>query len=388
MNTLLTSLTVLFRNSKRSLLYGSMAAITIGLEELFESVVFRCPCEGHFAYGFAFLFAPALLLFFPGILLDRNLWRHPRRTVHEKSKIAIRRYFNVVFAAFDVFIRAGIAPTAWLVLSLLQQQYYTCAYFGPSVNSEVPVSNTSDKCYFKLGNRSKQLEESYKARSQIAGWSLMLMALVILFTTICIRRCTTKGKRLKLPSLEYYRHVEAKEALEQFHSKAKELAKQNATKTIELLFHKADKGDLDACLEEVSKNVLWKFGMFFVIPPESPAYETPVVLVDNPPQFPELFLEKDGAETVVNKYNMQTKPEHMGNSKQRTPAVHVHNHLQCPESFSETHGADTVVSKCHGQTKREDMDYSKQRQLTLENLKHGTSVSRVHLCRQISIQAV
>ena len=165
----------------------------------------------------------------------------------------------------------------------------------------------------------------------MAGWSLMLMALLILFTSICIRRCTTKGKRLKLPSLEYYRHVGAKEALEQFNSKAKELAKENAAETIALLFHKADKGDLDACIEEVSKKVICKYGMFFVIPPESPTYETPVIFMDNPPQFPEGLLEKDGAETAVNEYNMQTKPEHMDYSKQRTPAVHADNRLQWPE---------------------------------------------------------
>ena len=345
MNSLLPSLSVLFRNSKRSLLYGSMAAIAIGLEELFESVVFNCPCEGHFAYGLAFLCVPALFLLLPGILLEKDLWRYPRRTNKDEKRTVILRYLKKTFATLDVFTRASIAPVAWLVLSFLQQQYYTCAYFGPPLDKEETMrKNTSDKCQFALGVRSKQLEESYKIRSQIAGWSIMLIIMSILFTSICIRRCLNKGKRLRMPSLEYYQHLEAKEALEQFHTKAKELAKQKAAKNIEVLFQSANNKKFDDHITEVSKNVLERYGMFFVIPPESPAYETPVILSDNPPQFPELFSVMDGPEVP--------KKEH----------------------------------DSHSELKR--MEYSEQRQFVTENNKHGNPVSKVTLCRQISIDAV
>ena len=327
------------------MLYGSMAAIAIGLEELFESVVFNCPCEGHFAYGLAFLWVPALFLFLPGILLEKDLWRYPRKTNKDKKQTRIFRCLKTSFATLDIFIRASIAPVCWLVLSFLQQQYYTCAYFGPPLDKEVTVTNTGDKCHFVLGVRSKKLEESYKTRSQIAGWSIMGIALSILFTSICIRRCMNKGKHLRLPSLEYYRHVEAKEALEQFHTKAKELAKQNAMKNIERLFQSANNGEFDGRIKEVSKNVLEKYGMFFVIPPESPAYETPVILSDKPPEFPELFSLMDGAE-IPNK-------EH----------------------------------ERHSKLKR--MEYFEQSgQLAAESHKHEISVSKVRLCRQISIDAV
>jgi len=50
-----------------------MAVLTIGLEELIQSVVFNCPCEGHFPYGLTFLWAPALLLFLASILVNRDL---------------------------------------------------------------------------------------------------------------------------------------------------------------------------------------------------------------------------------------------------------------------------------------------------------------------------
>ena len=269
MNSFLSRLSVLFGNSKLCsklpLTYGSVAVITVVLEELFECVIFRCPCEGHFAYGMAFLWVPALLLFFPGILLDSSLWKHPRQTT-EKNNL---RYFTTLVDTLKVFIRASIAPVAWLVLSFLQQQYYTCAYFGPPLESA--ATNTSDKCYFTLGARSKQLEESYKARSQMAGLSLMLTAMIILFISICIQRCISKGQDLRLPCHEYYRHVAANEALQQFRVKAKEFAKNKAKKEIDNLFKIAESKDLDSAIKYVVARVAKKFDQIFVVSPESPA---------------------------------------------------------------------------------------------------------------------
>ena len=282
MNAVLSSASTLFKKSKRSLMYGSIAAITIGLERLFECVVFSCPCEGHFAYGMAFLWVPALLLFFPGMLLDSSLWKHPRQTTKKNNL----RYFTTLVDTLKVFIRASIAPVAWLVLSFLQQQYYTCAYFGPSLESAAATTNTSDKCYFTLGARSKQLEESYKIRSQIAGLSLMLTAMIILFISICIQRCIRKGKHLRIPSHEYYRHVAAKEALEQFHAKAKELAKNEAKREIYNLFKSVESKDLDSAIKDAGARVAKKYGQFFVIPPESPAYKSPVRSSEDSPRLP------------------------------------------------------------------------------------------------------
>ena len=267
-------------------MYGSMAAITIGLEELFENVVFNCPCDGHFAYGLVFLWAPAVLLFLSGILLDRTLWRYPKTNDKEESQTPVYLYFKILFGTLDVFIRAGIAPVAWLVVSFLQQQYYTCAYFGPPFDRAARVTKTSDKCYPKLGTRSEKLEDIYKTRSQMAGWTLMMIAVSIVFTSICIRRCIKKRNHIRLPSLEYYRHVEAKEALEQFHAKAKELAKEKAKREIYNLFKNVASKDIDARLKDVGARVEKKYEQFFVIPPESPSYGSPEITAGDPPQFP------------------------------------------------------------------------------------------------------
>lgn len=124
MNTTLPSVSVLFKNSRQSLIYGFMAiiALEIALEELIESVVFSCPCEGHVAYRFAFLRAPTVL-FFPGILLESKFLRHPRHYTKKKAQSpTISRYCTALFTTLDVFVRAGVALASWPVISLLQRQ--------------------------------------------------------------------------------------------------------------------------------------------------------------------------------------------------------------------------------------------------------------------------
>lgn len=287
MNTVLPSLQGLFKRSRRSLMYGSIAAVTIGLEGFFESIVFSCPCEGHYAYGLAFLWAPAVLLFLIGILVDRDLWGYPRRNsvAKKKTKTFTHRYFKAFLTILDVLVRASIAPMAWLVLSFLQHQYYTCAYFGPSLTSEVTANNTIEKCSSTLGLHTRLQEENYKTRSQIAGWSLTLVAMSVLFTAIFVRRCLQKGRHLKIPSLNYYHHVEAKEALEHYHNEARELAKQKAKKEIDELFNKTKREELNSRLQNIAKGIQDKYGCFFVIPPESPSYTSPSIVQNDSPQF-------------------------------------------------------------------------------------------------------
>jgi len=287
MNNVLPTLMTLLRKSRRHLVYGSIAALTVGLEGFFGSIVFNCPCKGHFAYGLAFLWAPALFLFLAGILLDRNLWRsRPRRDQERKRTAFARRYFKGLIWTLDVLVRASIAPVAWLVFSFLQQQYYTCAYFGPPLGSEVIMWNKTHECNFHVGSRTKLLEESFKTRSQVAGWSLMLIAMSVFFTSACIRRCIQKGRHLQIPSLEYYHHVEAKAALEHFHAKAKELAKREAKKEIHFLFVKAENKDFMSCIQDVGEEIETKYGPFLQIPPESPSYTPPVSATQDLPHFP------------------------------------------------------------------------------------------------------
>ena len=260
----------------------------MGVEEIVEEVVFNCPCQRHFAYGQAFLWGPAFLLFFPGILLDKTSWPRtgPRKNNVGKARSKlVRRYLKLLFATFHAMTRASIAPVAWLVLSFLQQKYYTCAYFGPPDDRISTTTNATDRCHFKLGIRSKEMEESYKTRSQIAGWTLLLVFMLVLFTSVCIRRCVGKGRYLRIPSPDYYNHVEAKEALEQYHAIAKELKKERVKQGIHNLFEEVLSEDVDSRLKDVGALIQERYHQFFVIPPESPSYRSPQGTSDDSPTF-------------------------------------------------------------------------------------------------------
>jgi len=72
--------------------------------------------------------------------------------------------------------------------------------------------------------------------------------------------------------LEYYLYIEAETAIKEFHTMAKECAKQNAKENVENSFQNAKIKRFDAGIQTVANDVVQRYGMYFVIPsPESPA---------------------------------------------------------------------------------------------------------------------
>ena len=258
-------------------MYCSMVALTMGVQEICQQVVFNCPCKRHFEYGLAFLCGPAILLFFLGIFLDDTLCRTgPERDTKEAMTSPVCYYFKLLFTIFYAMTLASVAPVAWLVLSFLQQKYYTCAYFGPPVDRISTSTNATDRCHFKLGFRSKEMEETYKTNSQIAGWSLMIIFVLVLVISICISQCMKKGKRLKIPSPEHYHHVEAQEAVEQYHAIALERVKEKAKKYIENLFKKMNSLEhLYSSLKDIGDVVRRVYDRYLDIQPDRTLVYTP-----------------------------------------------------------------------------------------------------------------
>ena len=137
----------LFKKSRQPLMYCSMVALTTGVQEIFQQVVFNCPCKRHFEYGLAFLCGPAILLFFLGIFLDDTLCRTgPERDTEKAMTSPVCHYFKLLFTIFYAMTLASVAPVAWLVLSFLQQKYHTCAYFGPPVERISAATNATEIC--------------------------------------------------------------------------------------------------------------------------------------------------------------------------------------------------------------------------------------------------
>ena len=120
------------------------------------------------------------------------------------------------------------------------------------------------------------MEETYKTNSQIAGWSLMIIFVLVLVISICMSQCMKKGKRLKIPSLEYYHHVEAQEAVEQYHAIALERVKEKAKKYIENLFKKMNSLEhLYSSLKDIGDVVRRVYDRYLDIQPDRTLVYTP-----------------------------------------------------------------------------------------------------------------
>jgi len=140
------------------------------------------------------------------------------------------------------------------------------------------------------------MEENYKTDSQIAGWSLMVIFVLVLVICICISQCMKKGKCLKIPSSEYYHHVEAQEAVEQYHAIALELVKEKAKKDIGNLFaNKESLEDLYSYLNYIGDEVRRVYDRYLDIPPNRTPVDTPQI---SPDLDPGLVTEVDGRREI------------------------------------------------------------------------------------------
>ena len=107
-----------------------------------------------------------------------------------------------------------------------------------------------------------------------------------------------KGKRLKIPSSEDYRHVEAQEAVEQYHAFALERVKEKAKKYIENLFEKIKSlEDVYSSLNYIGDEVRRVYDRYLDIPPDRTPVDTPQISSDLE-IIPELVTEVDGRREI------------------------------------------------------------------------------------------
>ncbi|XP_005043893.2 PREDICTED: protein FAM26F-like [Ficedula albicollis] len=57
--------------------YSTVSLATVGIEQIFSSVVFQCPCNSaseNMLYGLSFLLAPAFILLLIGYMVNAKMW--------------------------------------------------------------------------------------------------------------------------------------------------------------------------------------------------------------------------------------------------------------------------------------------------------------------------
>ena len=155
-----------------------VAVSTYGLERLLKAKSFSCPEENYKQYGYAFLFAPVVILFCLNLLVIGEIWKL-------SSRMCIKRYRrrgDRVARVLPSLLKACVGPAVWLIVAFQEEDYYLCAKLG-SLHSR--------------GNRtSEQNVAEYKSQSHVLAWGI-LVAIVILGTAmIVLKNCYLKDNLL------------------------------------------------------------------------------------------------------------------------------------------------------------------------------------------------
>ena len=222
-------------------MYVSIAAITMSVQELLDRVVFSCTSIG------------SLVAWNSSRLPDMDPYK-TKKTQNTSSSLFPTIFYQGGGVPSSSHRSHGLVGSVFSTTEVLHMRVLWPAYGGRG--GEIPMNNTPQICYFKLGWRSRELEETYKTRSQIASWTLMLTALLILFVSMSIRQCILRRKHFSLPNIECCYQVKANEALKKCHAKAKEMAKEETNRKIWKLLHNVEKRpDAVTCLKEVAIEV-------------------------------------------------------------------------------------------------------------------------------------
>ncbi|XP_006811674.2 calcium homeostasis modulator protein 6-like [Saccoglossus kowalevskii] len=191
-----------------------IAISTVGGGQVFHNKVFVCPCTNRVIYGLTYMFAPAVILLCLGVLINNTTWRlvtgccriHSVKDKWQKG----RRVGQIV-------VKACLAPSAWIFISLLKGEFYGCG------QSTVPCQNANDKVV---------VSNEDKAISQMFGWILAVVGVLIIILTYCLSRSFGRFTYAQRQYAMFYSAAEK----QLFEIKAKELAKKEADINTEKFF--------------------------------------------------------------------------------------------------------------------------------------------------------
>lgn len=203
--------------------YGLVTALTAGLERIFSTVVFQCPCSAtwNLAYGLVFLLVPALALFLLGYLLSPRTWRLLTGCCAPGScTCSCGEGLRGVLVFAQLSGKAAVAPLTWLAVALLGGDFYECAASGTQILVPRLCSGHRDPncatllplvpCGDKQAEGLMDLKKNFKAQSQIVGWILIAAVIVGLVIFVSITRCRSPVSVLQLKFWKIYLAQEQK----------------------------------------------------------------------------------------------------------------------------------------------------------------------------------
>ncbi|XP_006879082.1 PREDICTED: protein FAM26F [Elephantulus edwardii] len=220
-----------------ALSYGLVTLLTAGGERIFSTVVFACPCSTtwNLPYGLVFLLVPALALFLLGYMLSARTWRLLTGCCARGGSRGCGTRLRGALVFSHLSAAAALAPLTWVAVALLGGAFYECAASGSAFFARRLCNNTSE-CMKTLhqvpcnpGKKTdmQDLLKVLKAQSQVLGWILIAIVIIILLVSTAITRCMSPVSFMQLKFWKIYLDQEQQIFKTQATQHATELAKEN-----------------------------------------------------------------------------------------------------------------------------------------------------------------
>ncbi|NXD34683.1 CAHM6 protein, partial [Copsychus sechellarum] len=230
--------------------YSTVSLLTVGIEQIFSSVVFKCPCNsasGNMLYGLSFLLAPAFILLLLGYKANAKMWLlwTGKCSQEKHCQCSSGRAFAYLRQLLQVTAKASVAPLTWIAVALLGANFYECAASGSSqaVNYFCKENRTDCQtqlpkmpCDNKLSGEIANGRLSLQAQSQLFGWLLIAAIMTVALISTCFSHCCSPLSYLQLKFWKIYSKTEH----EVFETKAKEHATKLAERNTECFFEVTD----------------------------------------------------------------------------------------------------------------------------------------------------
>ncbi|XP_014819895.1 PREDICTED: protein FAM26F [Calidris pugnax] len=231
--------------------YGIVSLLTAASEQIFSSVVFKCPCNsGNLLYGSVFLLVPAFILFLFGYMVNAKMWRLLTGSCPQEKRCSCsswRTGTQCCFLLLPVTARTLVAPLTWIAVALLTASFYECAASGTSLIKNLMCKGKDEKCHEALvripcderilqkTNFSTEFP-SLQAQSQLIGWFLIVIIATMALILTCVNRCCSPVSYLQFKFWKIY----LKKEQELFETKAKEHATRLAEINMKCFFEATD----------------------------------------------------------------------------------------------------------------------------------------------------
>ncbi|PNJ38985.1 calcium homeostasis modulator protein 6 [Pongo pygmaeus] len=217
--------------------YGLVTLLTAGGERIFSAVVFQCPCSAawNLPYGLVFLLVPALALFLLCYVLSARTWRLLTGCC-SSARASCGSALRASCVCMQLSAAATLAPLTWVAVALLGGAFYECAASGSAAFAQRLCLGRDRNCAAELplvpcheakASDVQDLLKDLKAQSQVLGWILIAVVIIILLIFTSVIRCLSPVSFLQLKFWKIYLEQEQQILKSKATEHATELAKEN-----------------------------------------------------------------------------------------------------------------------------------------------------------------